>query len=506
MTDTNGRQPQQMPQDLDAERAVLGACILDNSIIPDVTAAVTVDDFHDSRNQAVFRSICGLVEAHADVEPIALLNRLKSDLGGNDMPPEYYLYVAQLEQACLATGGARHLAEIVREKARLRRIVKASLRAAEVAASGGDNADSIIMEAQAHLEMVARQAPVRAVMTGREFLTKQLPPVDWIIEELMPPGITVLVADPKVGKSRLATKILGCVATGTPLWDRLTARGRVLYIDKDESEDEMQSRLRSTWFPRDAADHFDIDFDFPALDQGGLGALDRWVKDHHDARLIVFDTWAKVRPSTKGKRDAYTEENESINPLKEWTRKNPQIGVLLIHHTSKQGSKNGSMIQSGSGSMALPAAASCFMAMTRKGEDAQLCGEGRRVKRFDLILQGNEADWDCKGNREDVELSEARVSLVAAIEREGPMTPKQLANVTEKNLNTVKTLLTKLIKSGHLTVDRAGVYDTPHKFSPVNSINSVNPTGGNGTTGLIGFTPILTKRPVQRDRTEENED
>ncbi len=57
MTDAQAKIP---PQNIDAEMSLLGAVLIDEDVLSDVTEAVTARDFYDKRHVTIFEAMFGL--------------------------------------------------------------------------------------------------------------------------------------------------------------------------------------------------------------------------------------------------------------------------------------------------------------------------------------------------------------------------------------------------------------------------------------------------------------
>ena len=78
---------------------------------------------------------------------------------------------------------------------------------------------------------------------GETLANTILPPIRFVIHELLPQGLHVLAGAPKVGKSWLSLWICLCVAQGEKLWDFPTQKGSVLYLCLEDSYARIQNRL-----------------------------------------------------------------------------------------------------------------------------------------------------------------------------------------------------------------------------------------------------------------------
>lgn len=124
------------PQDLHAEQATLGGMLLSKDVIGEVVELVTATDFHRPAHQMIYRAA---VELYAKGEPAdavtvadVLTKRRELDRAGG--APYLHTVLAAVPQAAQAA----HYAQIVREKATLRRIEEAAIRIQQMTQAGGD--------------------------------------------------------------------------------------------------------------------------------------------------------------------------------------------------------------------------------------------------------------------------------------------------------------------------------------------------------------------------------
>ncbi len=75
--------------------------------------------------------------------------------------------------------------------------------------------------------------------------------------------------------------------------------------------------------------------EWPRADQGGVQAIERWLDEHQDARLVMIDTLAKARRMVMGRKG--TPYQDDYEAMEDFQRIGLQrnISVLVIHHTRK---------------------------------------------------------------------------------------------------------------------------------------------------------------------------
>src|SRR5665648_88041 len=86
------------PQNLDAEMSLLGAVLIDEEVLADVSEHVTKNDFYDKRHAVVYDAMMRLYEKHKPVDLLTLTEELKrkkelDTIGGSTFLTELTNYV-----------------------------------------------------------------------------------------------------------------------------------------------------------------------------------------------------------------------------------------------------------------------------------------------------------------------------------------------------------------------------------------------------------------------------
>jgi len=112
------------PQNLDAERGVLGAILLDNDVLHDVIAILSIDDFYRDAHQVVYRAIRDMYDEGKAVDAVTLADELVrrgqyKQIGGDDL-------LAEIANSVPHAANARYHADIVRQKSVSRQLIQTS--------------------------------------------------------------------------------------------------------------------------------------------------------------------------------------------------------------------------------------------------------------------------------------------------------------------------------------------------------------------------------------------
>jgi len=112
------------PQNLEAERSVLGSLLRDNFVLHDVAPRLRVEDFYTDAHRRIYEAILDLYNRNLPVDTVTLAEELNrrghiEDIGG-------YGYLGELWDAAPTAANALHYAEIVRDKSVLRSLIHVS--------------------------------------------------------------------------------------------------------------------------------------------------------------------------------------------------------------------------------------------------------------------------------------------------------------------------------------------------------------------------------------------
>ncbi|MBW1650533.1 MAG: replicative DNA helicase [Deltaproteobacteria bacterium] len=110
------------PQNIEAEEALLGAILVDNENLLDILEVLTPADFYKSAHGIIFSAITELFNEDEPVDLITLSNKLREKEEFEKVGGAFFL--ARLADAVPLPSNAKHYANIVRDKATLRRLIE----------------------------------------------------------------------------------------------------------------------------------------------------------------------------------------------------------------------------------------------------------------------------------------------------------------------------------------------------------------------------------------------
>ena len=170
----------QPPQDLAAEQSVLGGMMLSKDAIADVIEVLGPGDFYRPAHQAVYDCILDLYGRGEPADPVTVSAELerRAELGRVGGAPYLHTLIATVPTAA----NAGYYAEIVAEKAILRRLVEAGTRIVQLGYNGaeGDEIDQVVDRAQAAIYEVTERRTSEDYTSLEELLQPTMDEIDAI--------------------------------------------------------------------------------------------------------------------------------------------------------------------------------------------------------------------------------------------------------------------------------------------------------------------------------------
>ena len=246
------------PQNIEAEKSLLGAILLSDDSFSSALELVKANDFYDPRHAKIFASMTRLFEAQRKIDLITLTTelgnqKLLKEVGGR-------AYVSDLETFVPISSHAEDYAKLVAEASLRRRLISAGTEIANAAYEGGTEIDELVGKAEQNLfevsdktvrsdysaladllvdaydrieELHKNKGALRGLRTGFRDLDKKT-------AGLQKRDLIIIGARPAMGKTTLAENLAYNVATRNG-----DGRG-VLFFSMEMSKEELIERMVST--------------------------------------------------------------------------------------------------------------------------------------------------------------------------------------------------------------------------------------------------------------------
>ena len=144
-----------MPHSVEAEQSVIGAMLMDRDAITIASEILTTEDFYQKQYGILFEAMVELYTENSPVDLVTLQNRLRE----KDAPPEISSleFAGELITAVPTSVNVKSYAEIVAEKAVLRRLIKVNEEIASACYAGKDSVDEIMEDTEKKIFQVLQR-------------------------------------------------------------------------------------------------------------------------------------------------------------------------------------------------------------------------------------------------------------------------------------------------------------------------------------------------------------
>ena len=242
------------PQNLEAERAILGAVMIDREALLDVSDKLRPDHFYKEAHKEIFDAVLDLYKNSEAVDLVTVAEKLKSRksleaVGGR-------AYLGELTGAVVSTANVEQYAKIVEEKSALRSLIKVSSDILEEGYSPDSEAARVLESAEERIFQISRDRERKSASAIRDVLERNLQQIedrqkqagelrgittgfawlDQLTSGLQKSDLIILAARPSMGKTAFALNLAVNAAK---------AGGKVMIFSLDMPEDQLTERMLS---------------------------------------------------------------------------------------------------------------------------------------------------------------------------------------------------------------------------------------------------------------------
>jgi replicative DNA helicase len=232
---------------------LLGAVLIDEEVLADISEHVTPKDFYDKRHAVIYDGMMRLYEKHKPVDLLTLTDELKrkkelDTIGGS-------AYLTELTNYVPTSAHAEAYAELVAQKAVRRRLIKASSEISEMGFDEETTTQELLEKAEAELFSVSDQSLKQDLTSLESILTESFDrmeelhrnkgslrgirtgyrDLDNMTAGLQRSDLIILAARPAMGKTTLVTNLAYNVAT--------IAKQPVLFFSLEMSKEQLVDRM-----------------------------------------------------------------------------------------------------------------------------------------------------------------------------------------------------------------------------------------------------------------------
>ncbi|MCX6812408.1 MAG: replicative DNA helicase [Candidatus Berkelbacteria bacterium] len=244
------------PQNLEAESSVIGALLIDKEAILTVAEILAPEDFYDDRNATIYRAILGLFEKRVPLDLVTLTDRLEKDkelenVGGGS-------HIVSLVNSTPSSANVSHYANIVRDKAVLRRLITSAVTISDLGFDENEEVSAVLDKAEQSLFAVSQKFFRQKFIPIKDVLAEAFDRIDKIHKDKgalrgLPTGfrdldsklaglqnadLLIIAARPSMGKTSLALNIAEHIAVEEKI--------PVAFFSLEMSKEQLVDRLISS--------------------------------------------------------------------------------------------------------------------------------------------------------------------------------------------------------------------------------------------------------------------
>ena len=356
------------PNSPEAEQSVIGAMIMDRDAIADVIDIVSADDFYQKQNGILFEAMTELYREGKPVDLVTLQDKLKE----KDVPPEISSleFIGDLIRAVPTSANIKYYANIVAEKATLRRLIRMNEEIANTCYAGKESLEEILETTEKKVfDLVQRRntgdfVPIRqVVMNAMDRIEKAsknkgnvtgIPTgfidLDYKTAGLQPSDLILIAARPSMGKTAFVLNIAQNVA----FKQNMTVAMFSLEMSKEQFvnrlfslESKVDSQHLRTGNLTDAEwesliesagvigrSNLIID-DTPGITIAELRSKCRKYKLEYDLKLIIIDYLQLMSGSGSRSSDSRQQEISDISRSLKALARELQVPVIALSQLSR---------------------------------------------------------------------------------------------------------------------------------------------------------------------------
>ena len=357
-----------MPHSVEAEQSVVGAMLMDKDAILAASEIICGDDFYQNAYGVIFDSMVELLNEGKPVDLITLQERLKE----KEVPPEISSleFVRDLVAAVPTSANVRYYAQIVSDKAVMRKLIKMNDELSNICYAGNEPLESVLEKTEKSVFQLLQNrnageyVPIRqVVMNALEKVEKAskskgtvtgIPTgfidLDYKLSGLQPSDLVLVAARPSMGKTAFVLNIAQYVAFKK---DKCTA-----IFSLEMSKEQLVNRLFSLESQVDAqalrtGNMKDSDWeklieaagiigqsnliidDTPSISISELRSKCRKYKMEHGLDLIIIDYLQLMSGSVGGRSESRQQEISDISRSLKALARELNVPVIALSQLSR---------------------------------------------------------------------------------------------------------------------------------------------------------------------------
>ena len=462
----------QLPANLDAERAILGAILLVDSGTAEVDEVLRLfdcSDFFLPQHRVIFHHMKRLREQGKPTNDMVVIRESLARTSELDQAGGI-AYLSSIPDGLPKVTNLRHYIEIVRQKSLLRQRAYIAETILEKLLSANGDANEVFREVAALSASLREEVGQKRILnfrSGAAFAASTESKIEWIAPGYVAKGsITEVGAKVKVGKTTLILNLVGAALDGREFLERATAKTPTVYLTEQPAVSFRQAMERADLLGRNDfylllySDTLGVSWSAVA------GAAVEECK-RVGAGLLIVDTLPQFAGLVGDSENNSGDALAAMEPLQRAAAEG--IAVVIVRHERKSG---GDVGDSGRGSSAFPGAVDVVLSLRRpEGNSKKTIRELHARSRFsetpaELLVELRENTYISLGDPHDAAVKAAKESILTVV----PQTEseavdlKTLIEGAKIPRATVQRAVDELLQEGKLARIGEGKRGKPFKY------------------------------------------
>jgi replicative DNA helicase len=361
--------PRIPPQDIEMEKALLGALLINQSAMYEAADVVGVDSFYAGKHRTIFEAMLGLYGKGEPIDVVTVSSKLKerkqlTDVGGA-------AYLTELANTAASPGSARHYAEVVQAKFMLRSLIDAAAKINELGFQEDRDIEQVLDDAQSAVFSVVNTPMLRSFSAIKEELAEAwerleqlqkhersirgvpsgFQKLDNMLAGFQKSDLIILAARPSMGKTALALDIARQSATkhntavgifslemsSQQLVDRMLAaqagvnswKLRTGKLNNDDEYERLQSAMAEL---AEAPIYIDDKASSTILT---MRSVARRLKLEKELGLIIVDYLQLITPTNTRASDSMVQQVTEISRALKGMARELEVPVIALSQLSR---------------------------------------------------------------------------------------------------------------------------------------------------------------------------
>ncbi|PIU07905.1 MAG: replicative DNA helicase [Candidatus Moranbacteria bacterium CG_4_8_14_3_um_filter_34_16] len=358
------------PHNIEAEKSVLGALMLDKDAIIKVANLIRLGDFYKDAHNLIYESMLELYEKREPIDVLSLSNILEEkgkleNIGGSS-------YLTELVNSVPSSSNVAHYAKVVQKKSTLRKLIGVANEISQLGYKEDEDVEKILDSAEQKLFSVSQKyikqdfIPIKSILEAAFNRIDELhkgdhklrgipsgfPDMDQILAGFQKSDLVILAARPSIGKTTLALDFARQIAvkekipvgifslemSSDQLIDRMLAaqsnvdlwRLRTGHLKTEEGNDDFQRIGEAMGVLSEAPVYID---DAGSANVMEMRTMARRLQSEHNVGIIIVD-YLQLMEGRSGGDNRVNEISEISRALKQLARE-LNIPVIALSQLSR---------------------------------------------------------------------------------------------------------------------------------------------------------------------------